>query len=440
MLEPQSTVLFALLILGFAALMYWMVRTRHIIVRVLAAVVAFVLAVQVCILAVNKYFDYYPTWGAAITDLTGSGSNVAQVSDTKLVTGGFGKAVVPTPVNRALAELQGFTFQVTMAGKASHITRLGLVYLPPQYFQSAYRNYQFPVIELLHGQPGEPQDWIDVAGITDTLDQLVNNGLARPVVLVMPDVNGGQRVSLQCLNVYHGPQDMTYLAQDVPADITAMLGSRIEPPGPAWGLAGYSEGGYCAANMALHYRGTYGFAGVLSGYFSPELTDILVNGKPVDPFGDRRQLFANTPLAEVRGLDPGELVPEFWLGAGANSPADVQAADYFAQLLALHEVLPPVHTSPGGHSFGVWRAQIPPMLEWMTAGLTSAAANLHRQVSLASHHHPPCPPTGTDHGRLLASRTPAHGQRTGPAPYRDRSLHYRYCKSGSGKHSTSKHH
>ena len=440
MLEPQSTVLFVLLILGFAALMYWMVRTRRIVVRVCAAVLAFVLAMQVGILAVNKYFDYYPTWGAAITDLTGSGSNVAQVSDTKLVAGGYGKAVVPTPVNRALAELQGFTFQVMMAGKLSHISRLGLVYLPPEYFQSAYSNYRFPVIELLHGQPGEPQDWIDVAGITDTLDQLVNNGLAKPVVLVMPDVNGGQRVSLQCLNVHDGPQDMTYLAQDVPADITAMLGNRIEPPGGAWGLAGYSEGGYCAANIALHYRDSYGFAGVLSGYFSPDTTDVLVTGKAVDPFANKKQLLANTPLTEVRWLLPGQSIPQFWLGAGAGAPPDVQAADYFEQLLALHEVLPPVHTSPGGHSFGVWRAQIPPMLEWMTQGLASAAANLNRQVSLASHHHhPPCPPAGTDHGRLLASRTPAHGQRTGPAPYRDHSLHYRGCKSGPGKGGTTRH-
>jgi S-formylglutathione hydrolase FrmB len=437
-LEPQSTVLFALLILGFGGLMYWMVRTRRIYVRVVAAVLAFALAMQVGILAVNKYFDYYPTWGAAITDLTGSGSNVAQVSDTKLVAGGFGKAVVPTPVNRALAEAQGFTFQVVMAGKLSHISRLGLVYLPPQYFQSAYRNYKFPVIELIHGQPGTPEDWIDVAGITATLDQLMNAGLARPVVLVMPDADGGQRVSLQCLNVHNGPQDLTYLAQDVPADIMAMLGNRIEPPGLAWGIAGYSEGGYCAANMALHFRGSYGFAGVLSGYFSPLLTDVLVNGKAVDPFGDKRQLYANTPLAEVRSLSPGEPIPQFWLGAGANAPPDVQAADYFAQLLALHQVVPPVHTSPGGHSMGVWRSQIPPMLEWMTDGLTSAAAILHRHLALASHHHLMCRPSGTGNGRLLASRTPTRGQHTGSAQSRGRSLPYRSCQRGPAKDGTGK--
>jgi enterochelin esterase-like enzyme len=439
-LEPQSTLLFILLILGFAGLMYWMVRSRHIAVKVLAAVLGFALAMQVGILAVNKYFDYYPTWGAAITDLTGSGSNVAQVSDTKLVGGQFGKAIVPTPVNRALAEVQGFTFQVMLTGKLSHISRLGLVYLPPQYFQAAYSNYPFPVIELIHGQPGTPEDWIDVAGVTAALDQLVNQGLARPAVLVMPDANGGQRISLQCLNVHKGPQDMTYLAQDVPADVTAMLGDRIDPPGLAWGIAGYSEGGYCAANIALHFRRSYGFAGVLSGYFSPLPTDLLANGKAVDPFANRKQLFANAPLSEVRSLNPGEVIPQFWLGAGANAPSDVQAADYFAQLLALHQVVPPVQTSPGGHSMGVWRAQIPPMLEWMTSNLTSAAANLRRIASLASHHHhPACRTTGPGKGRLLASRTPDEDQRAGPTPAHDRFPPY-LCQHKPVKGSPVKHH
>ena len=30
------------------------------------------------------------------------------------------------------------------------------VYLPPQYFQRSFRAYRFPVIELIHGQPGVP--------------------------------------------------------------------------------------------------------------------------------------------------------------------------------------------------------------------------------------------------------------------------------------------
>src|SRR5256886_11378141 len=52
------------------------------------------------------------------------------------------------------------------------------------------------------------------------------------------------------------------LAVDLPAQVARML--RVSRPGPAWAVAGYSEGGFCAANMALRYPHRYGFAGVRS--------------------------------------------------------------------------------------------------------------------------------------------------------------------------------
>ena len=75
-------------------------------------------------------------------------------------------------------------------------------------------------------------------------------------------------VSLQCLNQADGPQDDTFLSQDLPEFIAAQL--RVQQPGTGWGIAGYSEGGFCAANLALQHGGVYSFAGVLSGYFRPD--------------------------------------------------------------------------------------------------------------------------------------------------------------------------
>ena len=48
------------------------------------------------------------------------------------------------------------------------------------------------MIELIHGQPGEPQDWISVVGVAYAFDQLLAEKRAQPAVLVMPDVNGGR--------------------------------------------------------------------------------------------------------------------------------------------------------------------------------------------------------------------------------------------------------
>jgi S-formylglutathione hydrolase FrmB len=407
-LEPQSTWLFILLVAAFTGLMFWMVMTRRTLLRVLCAVVAFAIAMQVGILAVNKYFDYYPTWGAAVSDLTGPAPTAVQISESNLVAG-VGDKSIPKPPDPAIAQQQGFTFEAALAGRLSHITRDGYIYLPPQWYQSAYSHYQFPVIELVHGQPGEPRDWIDVVGITAMLDQLVDQGLAKPVVLVMPDANGGQSYSSQCLNVANGgPQDMTYLGVDVPNDVISLLKGRVQPVGLTWGIAGFSEGGYCAANMALNLRRTYGFAGVLSGYFAPLPIDKLTNGKVVDPFASKRQREENTPLDEVRNLTPGEYVPQFWVGAGAGDRADVVGAEYFLELLGLHQAIQQVHLAPGAHTMEVWRAQIPPMLEWMTTNMAAIAARPHRAaVPVARHSALPCFHKRPQ-DRLLVSRTPRH--------------------------------
>lgn len=428
MLEPQSTFLFALLIALFVGMMVWLSMTRLIALRVLAAVVAFVVATSVGILAVNKYFAYYQTWGAAIADLTSSGPAVAQVSEKDLLAYGTGKSrgqFLPGSVDLALAQQQGYTFRVLLPGRVSHITRDGYVYLPPQYFQQQFQRYRFPVVELIHGQPGGPQDWINVVGVITTYDQLLSRGLARPAVLVMPDANGGLRISLQCLNQVHGPQDMTYLGIDVPSDISRLL--RVQPAGQAWGIAGYSEGGFCAANMALHLRHTYGFAGVLSGYFAPYKNQLA--GGPVNPFGRSSALRAeNTPLAEVEALHPGEPIPLFWLGAGRSDKADVANADLFWQELQNHQADVPLYLSPGQHTMAAWRAQIPPMLEWMTDGLAHAVYELAHPVAVAKRGSSACG-RAKPAGHLLSRQ--ARAQST-PAPPTARSSTHPACQPHRG--------
>ena len=300
MLEPQSTALFILLMVSFGALLWWLLAARQPVFRVLAACLAFIPAAAFGVAAVNKYYGYYETWGAAVADFTNSGVAAAlQVPGGNLRSGSRLEALERSHLDLKLARQQGYTLHLTLAGRRSHITRMGYVYLPPQYFWPSYRNYRFPAIELIHGQPGEPQDWINVVGVTDTLDRLLSQKMAQPAVLVMPDANGAQRVSLQCLNQAGGPQDLTYLAQELPLAIAHRF--RVEPPGPAWAVAGYSEGGFCAANMALRFPGKYGFAGVMSGYFKPDNNQLEFPLRQVSPFGGNRKLAReNTPLDEVR--------------------------------------------------------------------------------------------------------------------------------------------
>jgi hypothetical protein len=77
MLEPQSTTLFVLLIVIFGALIWRALASHRATFRVLAGCLAFVPAMAFGILGVNKYYDYYQTWGALLADFTSQGVDAA---------------------------------------------------------------------------------------------------------------------------------------------------------------------------------------------------------------------------------------------------------------------------------------------------------------------------------------------------------------------------
>src|SRR5215469_6697802 len=166
MLEPQSWVLFALLVLAFGALIWWLLRARRVTLKIVAACMSFVVAMFFGVLSVNKYFSYYATWSAAIADFSNASPNSGpQISQGSLLAGNKTLTFDQRAVYLRLAEIQGYTLRVAIPGKLSHITRQVYIYLPPQYFQDRFAKYRFPVIELIHGQPGLPQDWINVVGV-----------------------------------------------------------------------------------------------------------------------------------------------------------------------------------------------------------------------------------------------------------------------------------
>jgi enterochelin esterase-like enzyme len=387
--EPESTTFFLLLIVVFGGLMWWMAVAKQLVFRVLAACLAFIPAMAFGVAAVNKYYDYYQNWNSAIADFTGQSGQATEVPTTESGTGVKFSTFLGSAIDHQVAAQVGYTVQLKVTGQITHITRNVFVYLPPQYFQAAYRNYRFPAIELLHGFPGTPEDWVTVVGVTAMMQELVSGGQAKPAVLVMPDANGGRTISLQCLNQFHGPQDATYLAEDLPEYIAQRL--RVQAPGPAWGIAGYSEGGFCAANLGLKYGNRFGFSGVLSGYFVP--SDNQMGNRMVNPFGNAKARRENTPDDLVLSLPPGTKIPEFWLGVGSGDTSDYKNAQIFEQLLQTRQPGVVLKVVPGGgHTMFTWRALMPPLLEWMTPQLADEAAAIQARHAHAAKRAATLPP------------------------------------------------
>jgi enterochelin esterase-like enzyme len=389
--EPQGTGFFLLLMVVFGGLLVWVALARQIVFRVFAACLAFVPAMVFGIAAVNKFYDYYQTWGGMVNDLTGQGvSSIPKYAAAGAGTNKQFDKSIGRVTSLAEDAQVGYLFQTSVVGVRSHLIRDVYVYLPPQYFQKAYRHYKFPVIELLHGSPGSPQAWVDVMGVIPTFLNLLETHPADTAVLVMPDTDGGQQYGLQCLNNPRGIQDMTFVALDVPAAIARV--ARVQPPGRAWGMAGYSEGGYCAANIALQDPAGYGAVGVLSGYFAPVRSSVPAGNKPggkpqrVNVFLGYPDLqFINTPRAYITRVPINDVLPAFWLAVGARDKPDFIAAANFKQLLQTRVANVPFVVVPGGgHQGSVWRAALAPMLGWMTPQLAQQAARADAAAKVAA--------------------------------------------------------
>ena len=393
MLEPQGTLFFVLLVLAFAGLVTWLALSKLVVVRVLVALLAFIPAAVFGVAAVNKYYGYYQTWGALVSDLSGSGAqSVPQLAEVAGASGdspdGSVRAGIAAAERDALSQQTGYLFRTTVTGHSSRITRQVYVYLPPQYFQKAYRNARFPAIELLHGSPGQPASWINVMDVIPIYLGLLDTKQATPAVLVMPDTDGGLSYSLQCLNNPHGIQDMTFVGKEVPDWVMTNL--RVMPAGPAWGIAGYSEGGYCAANIGLQYAARFGYVGALSGYFEPSNSDVPAGGRPGAAPVNVPNVFAkyprlallNTPYKYVGQFPIGLQAPYFWLAAGGSDPWYLQQAELFKQYAMTRVPDVPLMVVKGGtHSANVWRTALGPMLDWMTPKLTNAATQVNEDVA-----------------------------------------------------------
>src|SRR6185312_1971298 len=341
MLGPDSRLLTALLIAVSAALLVATVRLRPLTARIACGSLSILMAMTGGIAAVNFYYGYYSTWGQLWADF--HGGDVGNLGIVSAAT--------------ASAPGTGVIRWITLPGPASGVSRRGLVYVPPQYDQARYARVRFPVVELFHGTPGSPLALATVLRVQQIEDSLLSRHLVGPMVLVMPAINGTGHDYQDCVN---GPavRDDTYLTKDVRTDVLARY--RVSADPYEWGLAGSSSGGYCAANLALRHRSSFGAAAVIEGYFRAAdgpAAAALNNNQPLEA--------ANSPLYAAEGLTSGSgPVPAFWVAAGTHDKSDYRPATVFAAALDRVEQVP-FFNLHAGDTANAWRAALPVALTWL---------------------------------------------------------------------------
>ncbi|HEV7209204.1 MAG TPA: alpha/beta hydrolase-fold protein [Mycobacteriales bacterium] len=406
MFAPTSTWLLVVLLALAVALVVIAIRIPRLVVRIPAALVAVVLPFVAGVGAVNSYFGYYRTWHDLAVGLGGTSEPGLAQHPVRATDGSA--TVVDDVVGRP-----GKVLQIDLPGPRSGINRSGYIYLPPEFNDKRFPTAELPVVELLHGSPGSPADWINGLHVGKVMDQLRAQHLIGPMVLVLVDINGGPSRAEECVDAVGGPQDDTYVSADVPADVRAKLGLRTA--GRSWGLLGYSSGGYCAANLALRHRSSFHAAAALDGYFSPSH-----GGYAQRLFGgDLAAELANDPLHAVSVVQTSPL-PAFFIAAGTSTNDDLNAARAFVSALGPAQHPQFLLERHARHNFLAWQASLPAALTWMWQQLATpilhrdypqAAGNAQLPTELTLSQPPSPPPTPRP------SPTPTHPGKS-PTPSR----------------------
>jgi S-formylglutathione hydrolase FrmB len=220
------------------------------------------------------------------------------------------------------------------------------VYLPPGYAAHPHRRY--PVLYLLHGVPGRPDAFLATVRMGVVEDELVALHRAQPLILVMPFGSTGSFTDKEWANgVGKHDQWETFVARDVVHAIDARY--RTMRSGSARGLAGLSEGGYGAFNIAVHHPREFRVAESWSGYENADDIGSV--------FGHRAALLrSNSPMLTV-GTAAGTLRRAhtlFWFYVG-NGDRGVPGNQAFANRLAQLHLRHRFYVVRGGHDWAIWR-------------------------------------------------------------------------------------
>lgn len=310
--------------------------------RILMILVCQLTAIAVVAAWINNSYGLYTSWD----DLLGRDN------------GGPTAAMPGPPAGRAMfTRGSDGVLETYFHGAHSKLSGQVLAWTPPQYDEPAYRNQKFPVIELLHGVPGSPQTWVEGGGIPGELDRMMEAGLMKPAIVVMPVIDPGG-IDTDCSDT-PTRKNATWMAEDVPQLIERQF--RALPEARAWGLVGFSTGGYCAVKLPMQYPNVFG-------------TGVALDP---DPLGGDPKVLTDPELRQENS--------PLWLARkrpAVSLMLATSAEDRFspvANLEALRKAVKwPTTVAPllvlptGGHNWNTFQRMYPTVFPWLSIHLDAA--------------------------------------------------------------------
>ncbi len=229
-------------------------------------------------------------------DLAGPPPGVTNTESPRRGAGRFGGPIVLHPDDKpAFAEppagfdkrrddiAHGKLEMVTYESKTVGTTRKMQVYTPPGYS----RDKKYPALYLLHGIGGDETEWERFATPDVLLDNLIADGKAVPMIIVMP--NGrAQKNDRPEGNVFAAAPAFAAFEQDLLTDVIPTIESRYAAQADREhrALAGLSMGAGQSLNFGLAHLDTFAWVGAFSAAPNTKRPEELVP----DPAAATRQL------------------------------------------------------------------------------------------------------------------------------------------------------
>ncbi len=154
------------------------------------------------------------------------------------------------------------------------IDRRLTLYTPPGYEQSKEK---FPVLYLLHGAGGDEEAWIALGRTAQIMDNLIAEGKARPMIVVMPNGNVSQDAAPGEGNdgfykpQFMAPGTMNGSYEESFIDIVKFIETnyKVKADKANRAIAGLSMGGFHTMHISRFYPNTFDYMGLYSAALMP---------------------------------------------------------------------------------------------------------------------------------------------------------------------------
>lgn len=151
---------------------------------------------------------------------------------------------------------------LSLKSKVLNMDRKYAIYLPPDY-EGSQRSY--PVLYLLHGGGDDHTGWVQFGEVQNITDKAIREGIATPMIIVMPDANTGRRgYSNNATNTWRYED---FFFQEFMPFIEKTY--RIKTEKRYRAVAGLSMGGDGTFTYALHHPELFSAACPLSAGTGP---------------------------------------------------------------------------------------------------------------------------------------------------------------------------